>query len=199
MYKVALVLSVVVWAVVVAVILSAPTNVRRTVQILRDTSGKTTPPVPSSPRFSISGANARRVQEAGDLTDYEGFVLGGAAYSMSWLRDATASVKNNRGPLAQRPVWLFSSGPFGAKAPEYKNEAVKLVINTGRAVATVAGSSASWSRRWAGGCTTSGPEPRPLTAAWRCVTCGTLVPVTASSMARPRTARHQRQTPRILL
>jgi hypothetical protein len=38
-----------------------------------------------------------------------------------------------------------------------------------------------------------------LTAAWRCVTCGALVPVTASCMARPRTVRQQRQTPPILL
>ena len=120
MYKVALVLSVVVWAVVVAVILSAPTNVRRTVQILRDTSGKTTPPVPSSPRFSISGANARRVQEAGDLTDYEGFVLGGAAYSMSWLRDATALVSRSQDLSAQRRVWVSNTGSFGAEATDAK-------------------------------------------------------------------------------
>jgi hypothetical protein len=35
--------------------------------------------------------------------------------------------------------------------PEYKDEAVKLVINTGRAVATVARELASTRRRWAGG------------------------------------------------
>jgi hypothetical protein len=198
MCKVVFLFSVVMWAVIIAVIFSAPRDVRRTVHLLKDMRGRTPPPVSSIPRLSTSGANARPVQEAGDPADYE-FAIGSAAFSTQWLRDATASVKSNRDRLAQRPVWLFSSGPFGAEAPEYKNEAEKLVINTGRAVATVAGSSASRSRRRAGRCTTSGPEPRPLTTAWRCVTCGALVPVTASSMARPRTVRHQRQTPRILL
>ena len=119
MYKVALVLSVVVWAVVVAVILSAPTNVRRTVQILRDTSGKTTPPVPSSPRFSISGANARRVQEAGNPADYE-FAIGSAAFSTQWLRDATALVSRSQDLSAPRRVWVSNTGSFGAEATDAK-------------------------------------------------------------------------------
>jgi hypothetical protein len=68
----------------------------------------------------ISGANARRVQEAGDLTDYEGFVLGGAAYSMSWLRDATALVSRSQDLSAQRRVWVSNTGPFGAEATDAK-------------------------------------------------------------------------------
>ena len=125
MYKVALVLPVVIWAVVVAVFFSAPTDVRRTVvrrtvQMLRDTRGKTTPPVSSLPRFSISSANARRVQEAGDPADYEGFVIGGVTYSMSWLRDATALVSGSRDRLAQRPVCASNSGPLGAEATDAK-------------------------------------------------------------------------------
>jgi hypothetical protein len=120
MYKVALVLSVVIWAVIVAVIFSAPTDVRRTVQMLRDTRGKTTPPVSSLPRFSISSANARRVQETGDPADYEGFVTGGVTYSMSWLRDATALVSGSRDRLAQRPVCASNSGPLGAEATDAK-------------------------------------------------------------------------------
>ena len=198
MDKVVFLFSVVMWAVILAVICNAPQDVRRTVHLLKDMRGRTPPPASSIPRLSTSGANARPVQEAGDPADYE-FAIGSAAFSTQWLRDATASVKSNRGRLAQRPVWLFRSGPFSAEAPEYKNEAVKQVINTGRAVAKEAGSSASSSRRRAGRCTTFGPEPRPLTAAWRCVTCGALVPVTASCMARPRTVRQQRQTPPILL
>jgi|SRR5450631_217083 len=120
MYKVTLVLSVVVWAVVVTVIFSAPVNVRRTVQILRDTIGKTTLPVPSCPRFSISGVTRPRVQKARDVTDDEGLVFGGAASSMAWLRDATASVSRSRDLLVQRRVRVSNTGPFGAEAVDAK-------------------------------------------------------------------------------
>jgi menaquinone-dependent protoporphyrinogen oxidase len=65
-------------------------------------------------------ADARPFEEAGDLADYEGFVVGSAAYSTYWLRDATAFVRRNRDLLAQRPVWLFSSGPLGAEATDAK-------------------------------------------------------------------------------
>lgn len=61
-------------------------------------------------------ADARPVLEAGDLEDYQGFVLGSAAYLGSWLNDATAFVRTNRELLAERPVWLFTSGPLGTEA-----------------------------------------------------------------------------------
>jgi menaquinone-dependent protoporphyrinogen oxidase len=63
-------------------------------------------------------AAARPFEEAGDLADYEGFVIGSATYSTHWLRDASAFVRDNRDLLAQRPVWLFSSGPLGAEASD---------------------------------------------------------------------------------
>ena len=65
-------------------------------------------------------ADTRPVQEAGDLGDYEGFVLGSAAYLGHWLKDAAAFVRNNQDLLAQRPVWLFSSGPLGTEATDAK-------------------------------------------------------------------------------
>jgi hypothetical protein len=37
-------------------------------------------------------ADTRAVQDAGDLADYEGFVIGSTADSRHWLKDATASV-----------------------------------------------------------------------------------------------------------
>ena len=61
-------------------------------------------------------ADARPVREAGDLGDYEGFVVGSAAYMGHWLKDATGFVRRNQDLLAQRPVWLFSSGPLGIEA-----------------------------------------------------------------------------------
>lgn len=61
-------------------------------------------------------AEARPVQQAGDLGGYEGFVIGSAAYSMHWQKDATAFVMSTRDLLAHRPVWLFSTGPLGTDA-----------------------------------------------------------------------------------
>jgi Flavodoxin domain len=49
-------------------------------------------------------ADARPVLDAGDLADCEGFVIGGAADSRHWLKDATAFVRRNRGPLDDHKV-----------------------------------------------------------------------------------------------
>jgi menaquinone-dependent protoporphyrinogen oxidase len=51
--------------------------------------------------------NIRRV------SDYDAFVIGGAAYMSHWLKDATRFVKKHRAGLSTSPVWLFSSGPLG--------------------------------------------------------------------------------------
>jgi menaquinone-dependent protoporphyrinogen oxidase len=68
---------------------------------------------------------ASRLREAGveavalpvasvrDAAEYDAFVVGGAAYLFHWLRAATSFVKRNRALLAERPTWLFSSGPIG--------------------------------------------------------------------------------------
>jgi menaquinone-dependent protoporphyrinogen oxidase len=65
-------------------------------------------------------ADARPVQAADNLGDYEGFVLGSAAYMGHWLKDAAAFVRKNQDLLAQRPVWLFSSGPLGTETTDAK-------------------------------------------------------------------------------
>lgn len=58
-------------------------------------------------------AEARPVDEIRDVTSYDAVVLGGAAYLFHWLKDATAFARRHRAELADRPVWLFSSGPLG--------------------------------------------------------------------------------------
>lgn len=58
-------------------------------------------------------AEARPVDEVRDVTSYDAVVLGGAAYMFHWLKDATAFARRHRAELADRPVWLFSSGPLG--------------------------------------------------------------------------------------
>ena len=56
------------------------------------------------------------VEEVSGLPGYDGFVIGSAAYAGSWLKSASTFVRRNQGFLAERPLWLFSSGPLGAAA-----------------------------------------------------------------------------------
>lgn len=58
-------------------------------------------------------AHCVSVGAAPDPRRYEGVILGSAVYVGSWLPDATAFARGNAEDLAQLPVWLFSSGPFG--------------------------------------------------------------------------------------
>jgi menaquinone-dependent protoporphyrinogen oxidase len=48
-----------------------------------------------------------------DLTNYKAVVLGSAVYIGQWRKEAATFLKANEKALAQRPVWLFSSGPTG--------------------------------------------------------------------------------------
>ena len=75
----------------------------------------------------IAGRIADRLRAAGldvrtlpmravrDLSDYNAFVIGSAAYLGHWLKGATLFVQDHRAILADRPVWLFSSGPLGTE------------------------------------------------------------------------------------
>jgi len=47
-------------------------------------------------------------------TDYQAVVLGSAVYIGMWRKEAASFLKANVMDLAQKPVWLFSSGPTGA-------------------------------------------------------------------------------------
>jgi menaquinone-dependent protoporphyrinogen oxidase len=53
------------------------------------------------------------VREAGDVAGFDAFVIGSAAYAFHWMHEATEFVRRHRSYLAERPVWLFSSGPLG--------------------------------------------------------------------------------------
>ena len=57
----------------------------------------------------------RPAAEAGDLADFDAYVIGSAAYIGRWLKDASELVRDNAGLLATRPTWLFSSGPLGTE------------------------------------------------------------------------------------
>lgn len=47
---------------------------------------------------------------------YDAVIVGGALYVNRWHRDARRFVRANAAALAQRPVWLFSSGPLDDEA-----------------------------------------------------------------------------------
>jgi menaquinone-dependent protoporphyrinogen oxidase len=59
-------------------------------------------------------AEAQQVDVVHSPADYDAFVIGSAVYMMHWLKEATEFVMRNRTVLANRPVWLFSSGPLGS-------------------------------------------------------------------------------------
>jgi menaquinone-dependent protoporphyrinogen oxidase len=60
------------------------------------------------------------VNEAQNLHNYDAAVIGSAIYFARWLGPARAFVRTNRVALAQRPVWLFSSGPVGNQKTDPK-------------------------------------------------------------------------------
>ncbi|MDN7023832.1 protoporphyrinogen oxidase [Methanoculleus sp. FWC-SCC1] len=57
-------------------------------------------------------AEAASVGAAPRARDYDAVVVGSGVYMGHWLREATEFVRQNRAVLADRPVWLFSSGPL---------------------------------------------------------------------------------------
>jgi menaquinone-dependent protoporphyrinogen oxidase len=66
----------------------------------------------------------RPVETADALAEYDAFVIGSAAYATHWIRDATKFVRRNLSVLANRPVWLFSSGPLGTETVDAKGRDV---------------------------------------------------------------------------
>lgn len=67
-------------------------------------------------------AEARSVDAIEHLDHYEAFVIGSAVYYGAWLKEATEWVRGNRAILAQRPVWLFSSGPLGVEIKDSEQQ-----------------------------------------------------------------------------
>ncbi len=70
---------------------------------------------------------ARHVGEVHNPGDYDVFVIGSAVYMMHWLKEATEFVKGNRALLANRPVWLFSSGPLGTETKDAQGQDLRTV------------------------------------------------------------------------
>ncbi len=57
------------------------------------------------------------VDNVSDLAAYKAVVLGSAVYVGQWRSEAATFLAANEKQLADRPVWLFSSGPTGKGDP----------------------------------------------------------------------------------
>ena len=57
------------------------------------------------------------VSRVSDLNSYSAVVLGSAVYIGRWRKEAARFLKANEKVLAERLVWLFSSGPTGKGDP----------------------------------------------------------------------------------
>jgi menaquinone-dependent protoporphyrinogen oxidase len=63
-------------------------------------------------------ARARPAGSVDGLGDCDAVVVGGALYAGRWHKDARRFLRRHRRALAERPLWLFSSGPLDASAAE---------------------------------------------------------------------------------
>lgn len=66
------------------------------------------------------------VKGVNDLTSYRAVILGCAVYIGKWLKEASEFLKGNEKSLAERPLWLFSSGPTGEGDPVELVEGLRL-------------------------------------------------------------------------
>jgi menaquinone-dependent protoporphyrinogen oxidase len=56
--------------------------------------------------------------ERPDPGTFDAHVIGSGVYLGSWLKEATAYLERHQSTLAERPVWLFSSGPLPGSTKE---------------------------------------------------------------------------------
>jgi menaquinone-dependent protoporphyrinogen oxidase len=63
-------------------------------------------------------AEARPARSVESVAPYDAVVVGGGLYAGRWHKDARRFVRLHSRELAERPLWLFSSGPLDASASE---------------------------------------------------------------------------------
>ncbi|SNX56031.1 menaquinone-dependent protoporphyrinogen oxidase [Streptomyces sp. TLI_55] len=61
---------------------------------------------------------ARPAASVASVADYDAVVVGGGLYAGRWHRQARRFVRRHHRALAEKPLWLFSSGPLDASASE---------------------------------------------------------------------------------
>ncbi|WP_020121501.1 flavodoxin domain-containing protein [Streptomyces canus] len=63
-------------------------------------------------------AEAVPAQSVTTLASYDAVVVGGGLYAGRWQKHARRFLRRHSRALAERPLWLFSSGPLDASASE---------------------------------------------------------------------------------
>src|SRR4051794_21802456 len=69
--------------------------------------------------------------EVTDVSGYAAFVLGSAVYGGGWLAEMREFAARHYDELADRPVWLFSSGPLNVPYQRPDDEAARLAAPLG--------------------------------------------------------------------
>lgn len=61
-----------------------------------------------------------------DATGFDGYVVGSGVYMGAWLKDGLEYLERNKSTLADKPVWLFSSGPLpNANVPQRSDDPIE--------------------------------------------------------------------------
>ncbi|WP_369268756.1 flavodoxin domain-containing protein [Streptomyces sp. R11] len=63
-------------------------------------------------------ADALPARTMASVSSYDAVVVGGGLYAGRWHKDARRFVRRHGRALAERPLWLFSSGPLDPSASE---------------------------------------------------------------------------------
>jgi len=63
-------------------------------------------------------ADCRPAGRVDDLDGYDAVILGSAVYIRRWRREARKFLRHHARALAERPFWVFSSGPVGDPAKD---------------------------------------------------------------------------------
>jgi menaquinone-dependent protoporphyrinogen oxidase len=74
--------------------------------------------------------DVRRIDEVASVRGYDALVLGSAVYMGKWLAAARRFVERHRDEIANRPTWLFSSGPVGDGNGSEEFDGTALVTET---------------------------------------------------------------------
>jgi len=59
----------------------------------------------------------RDIDEITDVSSYQAFVVGSGVYLGNWLENARRFLDSHGAELAERPTWLFASGPIVGESP----------------------------------------------------------------------------------
>ena len=78
--------------------------------------------------LELRGLDAKVVDAAMafGILSYDAIIVGSAVFSGKWMQSARSFVEIYKNELAQRPLWLFSSGPIGEPLKPADDEAVHI-------------------------------------------------------------------------